>query len=85
MLLGNVTANTLHNMKELQQTTVNTVNTVVKPVSQVTSNAMHKIGDLQVSLLRISNFRINSKAVIIKQFFFTSYPIFMRKERCDQK
>lgn len=32
-------------MKELQQSTVNNV---VKPVSQATSSAMHKIGDLQV-------------------------------------
>ncbi|KAB0791579.1 hypothetical protein PPYR_03379 [Photinus pyralis] len=42
--IGDVTASTLHNMKELQQTTVNNV---VKPVSQATTNAMHKIGDLQ--------------------------------------
>ncbi|KAI4455246.1 sorting nexin [Holotrichia oblita] len=42
--IGNVTASTLHNMKELQQSTVNNV---VKPVSQATTTAMHKIGDLQ--------------------------------------
>ncbi|KRT85904.1 hypothetical protein AMK59_1220 [Oryctes borbonicus] len=42
--IGNVTATTLHNMKELQQSTVNNV---VKPMSHATSTAMHKIGDLQ--------------------------------------
>lgn len=34
-------------MKDLQQSTVNTVNSVVKPISQATTNAKHKIGDLQ--------------------------------------
>lgn len=34
-------------MKEFQQSTVNTVNSVVKPISQATSNAKNKIGDLQ--------------------------------------
>lgn len=54
-ITGNVTSNTLNNMKEFQQTTVNTV---VKPMSQATSNAMHKIGDLQVSnSCNITNFR----------------------------
>ncbi|KAK5638239.1 hypothetical protein RI129_012534 [Pyrocoelia pectoralis] len=38
--IGDVTATTLHNMKELQQTTVHNV-------SQATSSAIHKIGDLQ--------------------------------------
>ncbi|XP_025830263.1 uncharacterized protein LOC108739328 [Agrilus planipennis] len=42
--LGNVTAHTLHNMKEFQQ---NTVNTVVRPVSQATTNAMLKIENFQ--------------------------------------
>lgn len=48
--IGNVTANTLQNMKDFQQSTVNTVNSVVKPISQVTNSAKHKIGDLQVKL-----------------------------------
>lgn len=52
--IGNVTANTIQNMKDLQQSTVNTVNSVVKPISQVTNSAKHKIGDLQVRPLRIS-------------------------------
>lgn len=45
VVAGNVTANTIQNMKEFQQ---NTVNSVVKPLSQATTNAKHKIGDLQV-------------------------------------
>lgn len=44
-LAGNVTASTLHNMRELQQSTVNNV---VRPVSNATEKAIHKIGDLQV-------------------------------------
>lgn len=41
---GNVTATTLHNMREFQQTTVSNV-------SNATEKAMHKIGDLQVSCI----------------------------------
>lgn len=46
-LAGNVTATTLHNMRELQQSTVNNV---VRPVSHATEKAIHKIGDLQVCI-----------------------------------
>lgn len=42
--ISHATASTFSNMKELQQTTVNNV---IKPVSQATTHAMHKIEDLQ--------------------------------------
>ncbi|XP_045474840.1 uncharacterized protein LOC123680793 isoform X2 [Harmonia axyridis] len=41
---GDATANTLRDIKDFQE---NTVNTVVKPMSQATSQALHKIGDFQ--------------------------------------
>ncbi|XP_045474844.1 uncharacterized protein LOC123680793 isoform X6 [Harmonia axyridis] len=45
---GDATANTLRDIKDFQE---NTVNTVVKPMSQATSQALHKIGDFQVGHL----------------------------------
>ncbi|KAL3269311.1 hypothetical protein HHI36_008384 [Cryptolaemus montrouzieri] len=41
---GDATVNTLRDIKDFQE---NTVNTVVKPMSHATSQALHKIGDLQ--------------------------------------
>ncbi|XP_044755910.1 uncharacterized protein LOC123314597 isoform X2 [Coccinella septempunctata] len=45
---GDATVNTLRDIKDFQESTVNTV---VKPVSHATSQALHKIGDFQVGHL----------------------------------
>lgn len=45
--ISEATANTLHNIKDFQESTVNNV---YKPVSQVTSTALHRIGGLHLQV-----------------------------------
>lgn len=48
--ISDATANTFHNIKDFQESTVNNV---VKPVSQVTSTALHRIGGLHFQVFYV--------------------------------